>query len=346
MGQENNTIKKRKWKQLTEKERYQIEGFYRKGLSPKEIGEALEPKRDRRTIMREITLGLTLQRDSELREKHVYLADAAQRKHDENASNKGKGLKIGNDHKLANHIEMQIKKHGWSPDAVLGRIKEEGLEFETSICTKTLYNYIDSGVFMGISNKDLLYKKTAKKRTYKKIRKVALNNKNGKSIDDRPDAANRRKEAGHWEIDLVVGKKGTKPAILTLVERKSRKSIYVLTKNKTQKEIIAALKRVKRRVGGNFDAVFKTITADNGVEFLDNIGMKKALKCDEIYYAHPYSSWERGSNENGNGILRRFIPKGTDINTVSAKQLQQYEDWVNNYPRKIFGYKTANEMAL
>jgi IS30 family transposase len=231
MVQENNTPKKRGWKQLTEKERYQIEGFYRKGMGAKEIGEALEPRRDRRTIEREIALGKTLQRDSELREKHVYLADAAQRKHDENASNKGKDLKIGNDHKLASHIETKIKIHGWSPDAVLGRIKAEGLEFATTICTKTLYNYIDRGLFLEISNKDLLYKKTVRKRPYNKVRKVALNNKSGKSIEDRPQAANERKEAGHWEIDLVVGKKGTKPAILTLVERKSRKSIYILLRH-------------------------------------------------------------------------------------------------------------------
>ena len=345
MGQENNTSKKRTWKQLTEKERYQIEGFYRRGMVAKEISEALEPKRDRRTIERELALGMTLQRDSELREKYVYLADVAQRKHNEKASNKGKELKIGNDHKLANHIEKLIKQHGWSPDAVLGRIKKEGLKFETTICTKTLYNYIDRGLFLEVSNKDLLYKKKSRKRPYNKVRKVALNNKSGKSIEYRGQAANERQENGHWEIDLVVGKKGTKPAILTLVERKSRKSIYMLIKNKTQKKIIAALKRVKKRVGGNFDAVFKTITADNGVEFLDHEGMKKAINCEEIYYAHPYSSWERGSNENGNGILRRFIPKGTDLNTITAIQLQAYEDWVNNYPRKIFGYKTANEMT-
>ena len=116
-------------------------------------------------------------------------------------------------------------------------------------------------------------------------------------------------------------------------------------KNKTQKEVIKAIKKLRRRVGGNFDEVFKTITADNGSEFLDSEAIKKAAKCDEVYYAHPYSSWERGSNENGNRILRRFIPKGTDIGKITATQLQKIEDWVNNYPRKIFGYKTANEMA-
>jgi IS30 family transposase len=184
-----------------------------------------------------------------------------------------------------------------------------------------------------------------KKREYRKVRTVALNNRNGKSITERPKEANERKELGHWEIDLVVGKQGTKPVILTLVERKTRKSLYVLAKNKTQNEVIAAIRKARRRVRGDFTDVFKSITADNGSELLDSEAIKKAAKCGEVYYAHPYSSWERGSNENGNRILRRFVPKGTDIGTLTPREMQRIEDWVNNYPRKILGYKTANEMA-
>ena len=273
------------------------------------------------------------------------MADVGQRKHEERGANKGRGLKIGHDHKLAQYIVEKRKNERWSPGAVIGYIEAEGLEFETRICIKTLYNYIDQGIFLEISNKDLWVKKDGKKRGYRKVRTVALNNKKGKSITERPEVADDRTEQGHWEIDLVVGKQGTKPAILTLVERKTRKSLYVLVKNKTQKEVIAALRRIKRRVKGDFSAVFKSITADNGPEFLDNEGMKNALKCSEIYYAHPYSSWERGSNENGNRILRRFIPKGTDIGKITAKELQQIEDWVNNYPRKILGYNSANQIA-
>jgi IS30 family transposase len=104
------------------------------------------------------------------------------------------------------------------------------------------------------------------------------------------------------------------------------------------------LRRLNKRVGGDFSQVFKSITADNGTEFLDFTKMKEAANCDEIYYAHPYSSWERGSNENGNRILRRFIPKGTNLNSVTEEELQRYEDWVNNYPRRILNYKTANEV--
>jgi len=345
MDQVKYNTGKRKWEQISEKERYKIEALSEQGLTAAQIGAALSPPRDRRTIEREIARGMTLQRNSDLTERMVYLADVGQRKHDEAAANKGRGLKIGHDHKLARHIEDKIKKEKWSPDAIIGNIKAEGLKFETSICTKTVYNYIDKEIFSEISNKDLWVKKEGKKRNYKKTRTVALNNKTGKSITERPKQADERTEQGHWEIDLVVGKQGTRPAILTLVERKSRKSLYVLVKNKTQKEVVAAIKRARRRVGGDFGEVFKTITADNGSEFLDNEAIKKAAKCDEVYYAHPYSSWERGSNENGNRILRRFIPKGTDIGKLTHSELQRIEDWVNNYPRKILGYKSANQIA-
>ena len=343
MGQGENSTKREKWKQLSEKERYKIEALVKRRLSAKEISEEL--RRDRRTIEREIKRGLTLQRDYEYRERFVYLADAGQRVSKENATNKGRGLKIGHDHKLAEHIEEKIKNERWSPDAIIGNIKAEGLNFETSICAKTLYNYIDAGIFAGISNKDLWVKKEGLKRKQKKVRTVALNNRYGKSITERPVAADERSEQGHWEIDLVVGKQGTKAAILTLVDRKTRKSLYILAKNKTQKEVLAAIKRARRRVGGNFSGVFKTITADNGSEFLNSEAIKRAAKCNDVYYAHPYSSWERGSNENGNRILRRFVPKGTDIGKLTKDELQRIEDWVNNYPRKIFDYRSANQIA-
>ncbi len=345
MGQKQDITKAKKWKHLTEKERYKIEALYQQKYTAAEIGDALEPKRDRRTIERELARGMTVLRNSDLTEREVYLADVGQRRHEENAANKGRNLKIGHDHELAQYIEDKIKNGRWSPDAVIGNIQAEGLEFKTKICTKTLYNYIDSGLFAEISNDDLWEKKAGKKRRHKRIRTVALNNKNGKSISERPKEANERTELGHWEIDLVVGKKGTKTVILTLVERQTRKSVYVLVRNKTQKEVLKAIRRAVRRVKGDFSMVFKTITADNGSEFLDSEGIKRVSKCEEVYYAHPYSSFERGSNENGNRILRRFVPKGTDIGKLTAKELQKIEDWVNNYPRKIFGYKPANQMA-
>jgi len=353
MDQEKHNTGKRKWKQISEKERYKIEALYDQGLTPAQIGNALG--RDRRTIERELQLGFVEQRRTNTSYKKDgplyiteirYKADTAQMRREERAANKGRSLKIGNDQKLADYIERKIKEEKWSPDAIIGRIRAEGLVFKTSICTKTVYNYIDKGIFREVTNKDLWMKKDGKKgRDYKKVRTVALNNKRGKSITERPREADERSEQGHWEIDLVEGKQGTKPVILTLVDRKTRKSLYVLVKNKTQKEVIRAIKRIRKRVGGDFSEVFKTITADNGGEFLNSEAIRKASGCWEVYYAHPYSSWERGSNENGNRILRRFIPKGTDIGRLTEEELQRIEDWVNNYPRKIHGYKTANEMS-
>ena len=139
MGQSKDNTGERKWKQLTEGDRYKIEALSQQGLSPAEIGVFLTPRRDRRTIEREIKRGRTEQRDSQWRERHVYLADVGQRVHDERVANKGRGLKIGHDHKLARHIEEKIREERWSPDAVIGNIRAEGLRFETSICTKTVY---------------------------------------------------------------------------------------------------------------------------------------------------------------------------------------------------------------
>jgi IS30 family transposase len=141
MGHLENTTKKRTWKQITEKERYQIEVLIQLGLSPVEISKQL--KRDRRTIEREIAKGSVVQVDSQWKERKQYCADVGQRITRERAANKGRPLKIGNDHKLAEYIEEKIGKDKYSPDAVIGRIKAEGIIFKTSICTKTVYNYID-----------------------------------------------------------------------------------------------------------------------------------------------------------------------------------------------------------
>ena len=107
----------------------------------------------------------------------------------------------------------------------------------------------------------------------------------------------------------MVGRQGSKPVILTLVERQTRKSIYVLVKNKTQKEVLQAIRRAHRRVKGDFTQVFKSITADNGSEFLDGKGLQKAAKCDEVYYAHPFSSWERGATRTGTVFCADFCRK-------------------------------------
>lgn len=348
MEQQKDTTKRRKWKQLSERERYQIEALSRQGLTPAEIGKALIPKRDRRTIEREIARGLTLQRDSELRESYVYLADVGQRKHDEKLRNKGRGYKIGHDHELVRYIENKIKNENYSPDAVIGEIKEKGISFQVTICTKTLYNYIDSGLFLNVSNKDLPVKKNGKKRGYRSVRKVSLNNTKGRSIEERPPEVENRDTYGHWEMDCVVGR--GKACLLVLTERMSRQELIFKMPAKTQKCVINVINKLERQYKGKFHQIFKSFTMDNGSEFLDMQGIERSCRNPGTrrticYYAHPYSSWERGSNENQNKLIRRFVPKGSNIDKLTNRDVKRIENWINNYPRKIFGYKSANQMV-
>ena len=335
----------RKWKQLSERERYQIEALVKSRLTVREIAQQMG--RDRRTIERELARGSVVQRDSELRERRCYCADAGQRVHEENASNKGRTLKIGYDHSLVRYIEEKIGKEKYSPDAVIGEIKVKGMRFETTICTKTLYNYIDRGLFLNIGNKDLPVKKDAKRREYRTVRSVALNNQKGRSIEERPEGIESRSEAGHWEMDSVVGK--GKACLLVLTERMSRTELLFKLKSKTQKEVKAAIDKLERKYKGKFKRIFRSITMDNGCEFLDCEGLERSCLNPETkrtvcYYAHPYSAWERGSNEAANKLIRRFVPKGSNIGNLTQADIRRIERWMNNYPRRLFGYRTANDI--
>jgi len=348
MDQGNHTTGRGKWEHLSEKERYKIEALSQQGLTPAEIGEALEPRRDRRTIEREIAQGLTQQRNSDLTEKKVYLADVGQRKHDEKAANKGRGYKIGHDHRLVEHIERKIIDEKYSPDAVIGEIKEKGLRFEVTVCTKTVYNMIDKGIFLNLSNKDLPVKKDGKKKVYKRVRKVALNNTKGRSIEERPPEIESRETYGHWEMDCVVG--SGRACLLVLTERFSRQERIFKMAAKTQASVLQVLDRLERKHKDSFSKIFQSITMDNGCEFLDMQGLecsclKSGKKRTTCYYAHPYSAFERGSNENANKLIRRFVPKGSNMDKLSNKDVLRIETWMNNYPRRIFGYKSPNQIA-
>ena len=342
----NNTLKTQKNKYLTLKDRYKIEVLKKAGISNVKIAEQIG--KSERTIRREMARGTVKLLNSDLTTRKEYCADVAHRKYLENASNKGPGLKIGNDHKLAKYIENKIINEKFSPDAVIGRIKEENLKFKSSICTKTLYNYIDKGIFLKLSNKDLLVKKNCVKRKYRKTRKVALNNIKGRSIEDRPKEIDERKTAGDWEMDCIVSGRGSKSVLLVLTERYSRKALIYKMAGKTQEEVGKVLDKLERIYKNAFKKKFRSITMDNGSEFVNQEIIERSVitkkKRTKAYYAHPYSSWERGSNENTNKIIRRFIPKGANIDQYTTKEIKQIEQWVNNYPRRILGYKTALEV--
>lgn len=342
------TTEGKKHKHLTERERYEIEILLKENLKPLEIAKRLG--RHLRTIEREIKRGIVQLLNTDLTCKNVYCADRAQELYWTKAKNKGPGLKIGNDHELTKHIEHKIIKEKYSPDAVIGEIKAKGLKFKASICTKTLYNYIDQGIFLNLTNKDLPVKKDKKKGVYRKV-KIAHKNLKGTSIEERAESIDRREDYGHWEMDCVVGKQGgSKAVLLVLSERQSREELIFKMPNKTQESVIKALDSLEKKHGKKFKDKFKTITVDNGTEFLDYKSMERSVskpgeKRVKVFYAHPYSSWERGTNENSNKLIRRFIPKGTDIGKISQRQIKYIENWMNAYPRKILGYRSANDLV-
>jgi IS30 family transposase len=296
-----------------------------------------------KTIYNEIKRGRYIHTNSDLTEEERYSPEMAEAAYREHLAAKGPDLKIGNDHELAQHIEKKIAEDGYSPAAVLGEIKEQGLEFKTSICESTLYSYIDKGVFLTITNKNLPVK-GQKKRQYNKVKR-AKRPPAGTSIENRPKEIDDRAVVGDWEMDCVEGKKKTKKTLLVLTERKSRREIIRPMRDQTARSVVRVLDSLEREYGTNFSKIFRTITVDNGSEFADCAGMEKSCRRKgnrtKIYYCHPYSSYERGSNENVNRMIRRWFPKGTDFRKVTAKAIQKVEDWINNYPREILGFRTA-----
>lgn len=345
---DNNTSECTKNKHLTVKQRYKIEVLLKEEYEICHIAERVG--KSTRTIEREIARGSIYLQNSDLRFRKEYCADVGQRRYEEGFINKGPALKIDDDHELVKFIENKIINDKYSPDAVIALIRENKDDFKTQICTKTLYNYIDKEyVFLNLTNKDLPVKKDGKKRTYKKV-KIPHKNLKGTSIEERPKEIDTREEYGHWEMDCVVGNRGGSGAtLLVLSERKTREEIIIKMKDRTQKSVIKALDSLEKRLGSKFKKKFKTITVDNGTEFLDMRSLEKSAVSrnkprTKVFYCHPYSSWERGTNENLNKLIRRFIPKGTDIGNVSKKTVKYIQDWMNNYPRRLLGYKSPNQL--
>ena len=346
MCQENYNTNKRNFKQLTYKDRVKIETLYNdQHLNYTQIGDILG--KHRTTISRDIKLGL-IELETSYLPVWKYCAEVAQRRNEENETAKGTNLKIGNDIKLANFIEKEIKEEKSSPEVIEYKIKLS--KFTTTLCYKTIYNYIDKEI-LDIKRKDLTYGKYEKKEENKKEESDKIKpNKEGKTIHDRPKEIETREIIGHWEMDLVEGLKGQKePYLLVLSERKTRKEKIELIPDKTAKSVGKALDRIERQLGVvKFRETFKTITTDNGAEFKNWETIEKSYtgskkKRTNQYFADAYSSWQRGTNENINKMIRRFLPKKTSFKGLKQEDVKRIEKWINNYPRKIFKYKTSEE---
>lgn len=325
-------------KYFTEAERYQLEALLKSKTPKTEIAKILD--KSRTTIYNEIKRGTVEFMDSELRHYFAYDAEYAQNDYIQSVTNKGRALKIGNDMEFVHYVEEKINKDKYSPYAVLESIKQEDREFRTDICLSTLYNYLRSGMFLNISYK------TKRSKEYK--RKVSLKNPTALSIEKRPEDVKTREKFGHWELDTVVSGRGGKGCLMVLTERKTRNEIIRKIPDKSAMSVVRAITSIEKEMGTEtFKETFKTISCDNGTEFSDTTGIETSIdntRRTTVYYCHPYCAFERGSNENQNRMIRRFIPKGSDISQYTDEYIAYVQNWINSYPRRLFNGLSSLQM--
>lgn len=218
----------------------------------------------------------------------------------------------------------------WSPEQIAGFLKTQQSDLP-AVSHETIYQML----YRGFVQREPKYRKK-KIRKYRRRRLLkAPANIGRKSISERPDAINNRERFGDWEGDLVIGKDG-KGAILTLVERKSGYLLAGLLYGKSSDEF----KRMIRDLFAPYDnEILLSITYDNGSEATEYHNIEQILQCD-LYFANPGSPWQRGTNENTNGLLRRYLPKGTDFRKLDQNQLDVLVRQLNTRPRKRLNYRT------
>ena len=307
MCHKNNTTKERKGKHLDYSERLSIERWWNRDKRTKvEIAGLLD--RNEKTIRNEIKRGIVKNLTTDLIEIWVYSADIAQQKYEYYLKAKGPKLKIDNDYELKEYVEKSIKEDKKSPEVIAKEIKQ--MKFKTTMCARTIRNNIYAGDIYDIKPKDMIYNKEYKDKNSEKT--VCDKVPAEKSIDYRPKEADIREVYGHWEGDLVIGKRKRGSVLFTLTERKTREEIIVKLPGKKAEYVAKAIDKIEKRYKQKFYKKFKTITFDNGVEFRDWKSLEKSYDNrrksarTQVYYAHPYRSGERGSNENANRLIRIY----------------------------------------
>ncbi len=230
-------------------------------------------------------------------------------------------------------VEQLLRKE-WSPEQISGWMKEN---MDIAVSHEWIYQYLFKDKLAGGSlYLHLRCKKKRKKHYGSNDRRGNLINR--VSIDERPDIVEERNRIGDWEADTIIGK-AHKQAIVSLTERKSGLALVYKVDRRTKENTEVGIKKLLNFVS---DKVH-TITSDNGKEFGNHEKIAKGLKCS-FYFAHAYSSWERGTNENTNGLIRQYFPKNRDFRTITDKELIHAMKRLNNRPRKRFGYKTPNQV--
>lgn len=313
-----------RYSQLTSEQRYQIYALLKAGHAQTEIAQVVDKHKS--TISREI------RRNTGGR---GYRPIQAQRLCEQRKQGKYKGRFSASDWHLVEHL---LSEHQWSPEQISLRLKEDGV---LEISHERIYQHIildeQTG---GELHKHLRERKKQRKR-YGGGKQRRGQIPNQVSIEERPaDIEERDQPGADWEGDLIIGSKH-KQAIVTLVDRCTRYTYMAKVPFKTaqavQEAICGCLSAVK--------ALFRSCTLDNGKEFAQHEKISQKLD-GQVYFAHPYSSWERGTSENTNGLIRQYFPKDCDFTTITEEQLKEVQDKINNRPRKVLGMKTPNELLF
>lgn len=305
---------------ITTEERECIQMMLAQGKTQETIAESLS--RSKSTISRELTRNSQDGKYSTLRAEKLSI----QRKKLCGAINKLKNDPILNE-AICSRLNDEM-----SPEQVKGRMEMEG---KKCVSFKTIYRCIENGI--------LVISKSCLRHGGKKRRKLSTD-KRGQipdrvMITERPKEIETRSILGHYESDTVVGK-DHQSAILTHVERKSRYLLVAKLKEPSSLGVLEATKLLFRNIPRE---ALKTFTSDNGKEFSKFKEISKFLEID-FYFALPHHPWERGTNENTNGLLRQYFPKGTDFNLTTDEQIRVVATKLNNRPRKILNYKTPHEV--
>jgi IS30 family transposase len=222
----------------------------------------------------------------------------------------------------------------WSPEQIKGRLKIKGIPM---VCATTIYGFIQKDKASGGElHKYLRHRKAYKKRTGSSETRGQIIGRI--SIDERPVIVDKKVRIGDWEADTVIGK-GHQGVLVTLADRVSKKTLIAQVPSKHADVVTDAIVKLLLPEKKHLH----TITFDNGKEFAYHAQIKKALGADN-YFAHPYHSWERGLNENHNGLIRQYLPKSMALDKVTDEEVTLIQDKLNNRPRKLLGYKTPNEV--
>jgi len=345
MTQNHSTTVKRTFKHLSDIERGRLEEMAKSGqYTQKAMAKALGVNQS--TISRELKRGKTTQINSQRKHYVTYYADVGARIYKEHRQNcRSKGIETY-DATFFSQLTDALKStkdkpriHSVDSFTVTYRRKHSNAHVP---CTKTVYNLIDRGV-IDIRNIDLPMKLRLRPRRKKTSEPHGKNKRVlGRSIEERDPSVLTRDSFGHWELDLVIGKKTKgEPVILTFIERQTR---YFITKklwDKSPGNITQTMIKIIREYGPES---FRTITTDNGSEFAELKAVEHTFDHVNVYYAHAYASWEKGSNERHNGLLREFIPKGWSLEMLTYKRLNHCTQAINDRPRRLLDYQSPQEL--